>query len=206
MGRPSNREQRRAGILRAFARVLADHGFAGATIASIAAEAGLAPGLVHHHFTNKDDLLRALVRDLVARFRQRALHYQAGEDPLLAYVDGALKLDERADHVSARCWVGVFAEAVRNPSLFAQMRTLPDTEISSIELRSGGGSPRKNPGACSPSSLVLSFSAPLHPEKPRSLPPPACAAWSRHSARSLEYPARRPRSSQAGESSASSCA
>jgi len=138
MGRPSNREARRAEILSAFARVLADHGYAGATIAAIALEAGIAPGLVHHHFESKDELLRGLVHDLVSRFRKRVHHYEAIDDPLLAYVDGALKLDERADLVAAKCWVGVFAEAVRNPSLFVQMRALLDTEIGTIEQRSRG--------------------------------------------------------------------
>jgi TetR/AcrR family transcriptional regulator, transcriptional repressor of bet genes len=71
MGRPSNRDARRAQIVAAFARVLAAHGYAGATVAAIAAEAGVAPGLVHHHFENKDELLGALLRTLVAAFRER---------------------------------------------------------------------------------------------------------------------------------------
>jgi TetR/AcrR family transcriptional repressor of bet genes len=137
MGRPSNREQKRAEILSAFAHVLADHGYAGATIAAIASKAGIAPGLVHHHFDDKAELLRSLVHDLISKFRQRVRHYETSDDPLLAYVDGALKLD-RADLVAAKCWVGVFAEAVRNPALFRLMRTLLDSEISSIEQRSRG--------------------------------------------------------------------
>jgi len=147
MGRPSNRAQKRAEILTAFARVLADHGYAGATIAAIALEAGIAPGLVHHHFDDKAELLRALVHDLVAKFRQRVHQYEANEDPLFAYVDGALKLDERADLVAAKCWVGVLAEAVRNKALFLQMRTLLDTEISSIERRSRGRLSTEQAGA-----------------------------------------------------------
>jgi TetR/AcrR family transcriptional repressor of bet genes len=138
MGRPSNREQRRAEILSAFARVLANHGYAGATIAAIALEARVAPGLVHHHFDDKAELLHGLVHDLISKFRQRVHHYQSSEDPLLAYIDGALKLDERADLVAAKCWVGVFAEAVRNPTLFRLVRSLLDTEISNIEQRSRG--------------------------------------------------------------------
>jgi len=138
MGRPSNRDQRRVEILKAFARVLADHGYAGATIAAIALEAGIAPGLVHHHFDDKAELLRGLLGDLITKFRQRVDLYQASDEPLLAYVDAALKLDERADSVAAKCWVGVFAEAVRDPALFARMRSLIDTEISNIEQRSRG--------------------------------------------------------------------
>ncbi len=138
MGRPSNREQRRSELLGAFARVLADHGYAGATIAAVAAEAGVAPGLVHHHFESKDELLASLLEDLIARFRERVRRYEPEDDPLLAYGDAARKLDERADRVAARCWVGVLAEAVRNPALFQQVRRLIDTEIVAIQRRSQG--------------------------------------------------------------------
>ena len=136
MGRPSNREARRAEILGAFARVLADHGYAGATIAAVATEADVAPGLIHYHFKDKEDLLTSLLSDLVGRFRTR-LRDRDEPDPLLAYVDGALRLDERADITAARCWVGLFAEAIRNPTLFKRMRTLIDAEITTIQARSG---------------------------------------------------------------------
>jgi TetR/AcrR family transcriptional repressor of bet genes len=136
MGRPSNREARRAEILAAFARVLADHGYAGATIAAVATEAEVAPGLIHHHFENKEDLLASLLSDLVGRFRAR-VRDRDESDPLVAYVDGALSLDERADIGAARCWVGLFAEAIRNPTLFKRMRKLIDAEITTIRSRSG---------------------------------------------------------------------
>ncbi len=117
---------------------MANHGFAGATISSVAAEAGIAPGLVHHHFESKAELLHCLVMDLMARFRRRLQRYEGDAGaPLDAYIDAALKLDESADQVAARCWVGVLAEAVREPSLFAQMRRLIDSEIAGIQRRSG---------------------------------------------------------------------
>lgn len=135
MGRPSNRDARRAQILSAFARVLADHGYAGATIATVAAEAQVAPGLVHHHFESKEDLLTSLLEDLVRRFREGIRGRDEG-DGLQAYIDGALRLDDRADLTAARCWVGLFAEAIRSPALFKQFRRLIDAEISSIQARS----------------------------------------------------------------------
>jgi len=139
MGRPSNREERRRELVAAFARVLADHGYAGATIAAVAGQAGVAPGLVHHHFESKEDLLEALLQTLLERFRARVEAYQEGaEGPLMAYVDGALKLDARADLTAARCWVGLFAEAVRNPRLFARVRSVIDTELLAIQRRSRG--------------------------------------------------------------------
>jgi TetR/AcrR family transcriptional repressor of bet genes len=138
MGRPSLRAQRRAEITRAFARVLAEHGYAGATVARVAAEAGVAPGLVHHYFEAKDDLLASLLETLLAAFRERAVGRRTREHPLEAYVMAALALDETADPVVARCWVGVFAEALRDPSLFARVRRLVDVELEGIERRAGG--------------------------------------------------------------------
>jgi len=138
MGRPSNRAVRRAQILAAFEQVLADHGYAGATIAAVAARAGVAPGLVHHHFDSKQELLAALVTRLVERFRSRAATPgDPDAEPLIAYLDAALRLDERSDVTAARCWVGILAEAMRDPQLFAHLRRLIDGEIGTIQSRSG---------------------------------------------------------------------
>jgi hypothetical protein len=66
----------------------------------------------------------------------RVSHYEGGQDRLLAYVDAALKLDAQTDVVAAKCWVSIFAEALRDPALFEQTRRLIDTELSAIEARS----------------------------------------------------------------------
>ncbi len=138
MGRPSLRAQRRAEITRAFAGVLAEHGYAGATIARVASEAGVAPGLVHHYFASKDELLASLLEGLLADFRARATRRRDRDDPLEAYVMAAVALDDGADPTAARCWVGVFAEALCDPALFARVRRLVDVELEGIERRSGG--------------------------------------------------------------------
>jgi TetR/AcrR family transcriptional regulator, transcriptional repressor of bet genes len=138
MGRKSNRRERRAHILGAFVRVLAEHGYAGATIAAVAAEAHVAPGLLHHHFDDKHDMLVSLLDELLARFRQRVADQEQAEGPLEAYVDAALALDDGADVRAAKCWVGVFAEAIRHPALFQRMRRVIDTEIGAVQTRSGG--------------------------------------------------------------------
>jgi TetR/AcrR family transcriptional repressor of bet genes len=137
MGRRSVRTERRAEITAAFARVLARHGYAGATIAGVAAEAGVAPGLLHHHFADKEDLLASLLGELMRRFRERTHALEPGADALEAYITAAVALGDSADAVAARCWVGVLAEAVRDPHLFAQVRRLLDTEIEAIRRRGG---------------------------------------------------------------------
>jgi len=147
MARPSLREKRRAEIVSAFAQVLAHHGYEGATIALVAAQAGIAPGLVHHYFADKAELLSCLLDELVARFRARVHIQERSMDPLPAYAEGAVGLDGTADLIAARCWVGVFAEAVRNPSLFAQVRRLVDSEIGAIRRRSGKRLSEQDSGA-----------------------------------------------------------
>lgn len=137
MGRPSLRERRRSELTSAFARVLAHHGFSGATIAAVASEAGVAPGLVHHYFADKRDLLDSLLADLMSRFRKRTHGFESTSSSLDAYIAAALALGESADVVAARCWVGVFAEAVRDPALFERVRRLLDAEVQAIQRRSG---------------------------------------------------------------------
>ena len=147
MGRRSMRSQRRAELTRAFARVLATHGYSGATIARVADEAGVAPGLVHHHFAGKDDLLVSLLDMLLAEFRNRTRRRESEEQPLEAYVMAAVALDKDADAVAARCWVGVFAEALRDPAMFTRVRRLVDTELEAIGRRSRGALSEQGVGA-----------------------------------------------------------
>lgn len=151
MGRPSNRNERRAEIVQAFARALARHGFAGATIAAVAAEADVSPGLVHHHFADKADLLDALLSHLLERFRQSRERREGGMDSLATYIDAALKLDARADVEAARCWVAVFAEAIRDPALFRRVRRVLDAELLEIERRGAGALAGQD------ASAILSF-------------------------------------------------
>ena len=68
-------------------------------------------------------------------------------DPLLAYFDGALRLDERADVTAARCWVGLFAEAIRSLTLVKRMRSLIDAEVTTIQARSGDQLDTRQAGA-----------------------------------------------------------
>jgi TetR/AcrR family transcriptional repressor of bet genes len=104
----------------------------------VAAEAGVAPGLVHHHFASKEDLYETVLAELVAAFRER-LRAEAPGDALEAYVSAALALGERSDVAAARAWVGVFAEALSEPGLFEKMRRALDAEVAHVERRAAGG-------------------------------------------------------------------
>jgi AcrR family transcriptional regulator len=143
MSRPSLRPERRREIAAAMARVLAAHGAAGATITAIAAEADVAPGIIHHYFADKQDLYGELLDVLIEGFRRRIAD---DGDPIAAYGNAALALDH-ADRVAARAWVGLFAEAMTDPALFARIRRLLDGEIQAIERRGAGAISAQDAGA-----------------------------------------------------------
>ncbi|MGP9725156.1 TetR/AcrR family transcriptional regulator [Corynebacterium sp. AOP40-9SA-29] len=58
---------RRAQILTATAEVVANEGFAKASLARIAKQAGVSKGVVTYHFTNKDEMLEQMVTDYFVR-------------------------------------------------------------------------------------------------------------------------------------------
>lgn len=128
------RATRRDEIVRAFVLVLAKHGVSGATIAKVAERAGVAPGLVHHHFADKDDLVDATFDVLVSDFRKRVstIERDPERDPLDPLIEATLSLGARADVIGARAWASLLAEALRHPPLFVRVRRLLDTEIENV--------------------------------------------------------------------------
>ena len=57
--RRADPEERRASLIEACARVLAREGAAGASVRTIAVEAGVSPGLVNHYFAGVEALVEA---------------------------------------------------------------------------------------------------------------------------------------------------
>ena len=139
MGRKSCRSERRLEILDAFARVLADHGYAGTTLLTVASEAGLSPGLMHHYFENKREMLTELLGTLVKRFSKGvAFRGSQGRVGLEGYLEAVLKLDEHSDRIAAKCWVALMGEALRDPDLLRQIRNHVDGEIDRIRTLTAG--------------------------------------------------------------------
>ncbi|MEQ9321217.1 MAG: TetR/AcrR family transcriptional regulator [Polyangiaceae bacterium] len=140
MARPSRRLERRRQICEAFERCLARDGLGGATVAAVATEAGVAPGLIHHHFDDRSDLVRELVRELARKFRNEL---PDEDDPQLfldLYVTAALGRRGARRRQTARAWVGIFAEAVRRSDVRELVRRALDAELTrlaSIARRAG---------------------------------------------------------------------
>ncbi len=129
MPRPSNRTEQRRAIAEAFERALATHGLGRATMAAVANEAGCAPGLIHHHFDDREDLVTELVRSLIARFESTLPHEADSRAFLEAYVDRALALKPQAGRTAAKAWVGIFAEAIRSRRVAALLQRVLRKEL-----------------------------------------------------------------------------
>jgi len=122
MGRPSNTARRREEIVSGLLRVMARRGYERASVQEIAREAGLTPGLVHYHFSTKQEVLLELVgrigRLLEERFRRRLARAGSGPRPRLhAYIDAHVGLGPDADAGAMACWVAIGAEALRQPEV-----------------------------------------------------------------------------------------
>ncbi|MFN2746592.1 MULTISPECIES: TetR/AcrR family transcriptional regulator [Bacillus] len=77
------RRQRKQDILRAAILVYAEKGYSATEMGDIAAQAGLARGLVYHYFKNKQALFRELYEDIMAKTQQTTVsHFQQDRPPL----------------------------------------------------------------------------------------------------------------------------
>ncbi|MBW6531155.1 transcriptional regulator BetI [Sphingomonas citri] len=108
-------EARRAELIAATARVLAARGAAGASVRVIAAEAGVSPGLVTHHFGGVERLVEATY-DHVAAQVSEALEVAvaaASESPrarLAAYLDASFA-PPIADPALLATWIAFWSLA-----------------------------------------------------------------------------------------------
>lgn len=121
MGRPSNAPERRLQIIEATLQVMARTGFDGASVQAIATEAGLAAGLLHHHFGSKAEILHALLDHLEALVKARhealAARRRGAWGRLEAWVDAHLAQGEGARPEAVAAWVWIGAQALKDPEL-----------------------------------------------------------------------------------------
>jgi TetR/AcrR family transcriptional repressor of bet genes len=111
---------RRQQLVEAAITAIHEHGFSRTTVVRIAGKAGVAPGIVHHYFTSKDDLLFATMRsllsdlraDTVARLRQAA----GPQQRLEAIIDSCFGHGQFEDRVFS-AWLALYGNARHTTSL-----------------------------------------------------------------------------------------
>jgi len=136
MPRPQNTDERRAEIVAGLMLAMAEHGYAGATVAKIAKAAGLSPGLIHYHFQSKGEILLALVDDLAlglfARIARKSAGARTPKERLFALLDALVATGDDADARAVAAWVVVSAEALRDDEVNAAWRTATSGIIDAL--------------------------------------------------------------------------
>jgi TetR/AcrR family transcriptional repressor of bet genes len=116
MGRKPNTESRRQQIVLALLMEMSTSGYERASTVSIAKRAGLAPGLIHYHFKNKEEILLALVDELIlqaeAGFAAAMEASTTASAKLEAYITSRVGLGPTSDGVQVKAWVSILAEAM----------------------------------------------------------------------------------------------
>lgn len=129
MPRTADHDARRRQIAAAVVRVVASDGFDAATVARVAARAGVSVGLVQHYFAKKDDLLLFAYQQVTGDIGERVAAIiaagEAAQQTIRAVVADSLAellpLDERrrGERRVSRAFLG---RALDNPSLAAVAR------------------------------------------------------------------------------------
>jgi TetR/AcrR family transcriptional repressor of bet genes len=156
VGRQTNTDERRLEIVTGLMRVIARHGYAGASIQEIAKEARLTAGLIHYHFKSKQEILLTLFGHLEALVEARmsarlaTLGDKVGPSAELdAMIDAFLALDTKSDERAVMCWTMLSAEAIHNAELgrlFGEAIARHRQRIEEIVARAGTKS-RPRPAA-----------------------------------------------------------
>jgi len=138
MGRPSNTEERRTQIVEGLLHAMAEHGYDRASVHAIADKAGLAPGLVHYHFKNKQEILLSLITHLGVllseRYERRAKAAGSPRARLYAFLDAHVALGSDAHPAAVACWVGIGAVAVRDPEVRIAFRDAMKRNVEQVEV------------------------------------------------------------------------
>lgn len=106
VAKPSIREENERAILAAAEAVFAEQGYGGATIAAIAALAGVPKPNVYYYFPTKERLYRAVVERVLNEWLAAAAAFDSSEDPAAAlthYIGAKMDL-ARAMPLGSKIW------------------------------------------------------------------------------------------------------
>lgn len=111
---------RRRQLVNATLELIREDGVAGASVSQISARAGLATGMVHHYFADKDALFEAVLEELVKRIYAEVLallsRAKTPLDRVIAFVEGNLSaVSFTQENVAA--WLAFWALVPHSPKL-----------------------------------------------------------------------------------------
>ncbi len=127
---------RRAQIVAAAINTIAELGYGQASLARIAERAGTSKGVIIYHFGGKDELMRELVAELVARgvayMEPRIDAEPAGAGKLRAYIESNLAfMRENRNHMVAAVEIALNARAADGSRLYDF--SIQDAGVAALE-------------------------------------------------------------------------
>jgi AcrR family transcriptional regulator len=127
VGRKSLAKERREQIIRALDRCIAKYGLQKTSIKKIAGEAGVQPGILHHYFEDRDEIIEEMVKTIVDEVAGRYLEeIRRHEDPAkrfdkaIEFLFGPKMINDEYAAFFYDCW----AEAMRNPRIRESFKML----------------------------------------------------------------------------------
>ncbi|PSK86221.1 TetR family transcriptional regulator [Murinocardiopsis flavida] len=120
---PEDAARTRSALLRAALAVFAERGYAAATLAGIAARAGLTRGAVYHHFTDKAELFLASIEE----------NWGAAAGPIWAHLDDT----GAAPRERIRAFIVAFCTALEEDEVMSAAFALSMQGVDAPELASG---------------------------------------------------------------------
>jgi TetR/AcrR family transcriptional repressor of bet genes len=119
--RQAKTDERKVSIVKALTRLMATRGYERASVAEIAATAGIPAGLIHYHFKNKLEILLAVLEHVMTTHLglvEKAIDDAAGNprNQLVAFIELHLGLDH-ANRERLACWIAISAESLKQPSV-----------------------------------------------------------------------------------------
>lgn len=118
MGRKSIAEIRREEIIEAFFKVVSEKGFARATIREVANAAGCNHGMLHHYFSNKEEIIKAAVDHVMtvytAELRDNLSRLDSAAEQIKFVIPWFFDLD-RFDLEFSRAWMEFWVLSKNDP-------------------------------------------------------------------------------------------
>ena len=114
-------EDRRQRILDAAVRVFARRGYHGSRVGDIAAEAGVAHGLLYHYFSSKDEVLATVFAENFGELLERFRAVEAAAEPAPEKLEGIAKILLRTWRNDPDLVTVMVREVARSPQLQSQV-------------------------------------------------------------------------------------
>ena len=119
--RSTNGADKRRVILDAAVRVFARKGYHAARVGDIAAEAGIAHGLLYHYFGSKEEVLETVFRENWRELLETFARIEASDEPPLAQLEGIAKSLLRTWRAQPELVTVMVREVARSPQLQSQV-------------------------------------------------------------------------------------